>query len=236
MTSKVLTTPLAGRLLLTHAADLAKLPGPQKHPPNSQEPGEGAPLFLALFWPCQSLESAKSWKPQLTVPKGPELRTVRRVSLGRRPSSCPPADEEEAPPPHAKTPRHRVEIRRPVDTERRPVTRTPGKMVVTPVARPTPRPTDSAVKAAKQGGHRTFRASTKDLEYSDRKENVKPVVKRSPSDEFLSRSTGAGSPVSGGGLNFSRSSKLLRGGFAGAQQPPGMRVSFGSTTPRPCCL
>eukprot|EP00439_Symbiodinium_sp_Y106_P047366 s1575_g6.t1 len=186
---------------------------------------------------CQSLESSKSWRPQLTVPKGPELRTVRRVSLGRRPSSCPPTDDEDVAPPHAKTPRHRVEIRRPVDTERRPVTRTPGKMVVTPVTRPAPRPTNSAVKVAKQGGHRIIRA--KDLEHSDRKENVKPgsyVVKRSPSDEFLSRS-GPASPVSGGGLSCSRSTKLLRGGFAGAQQaPPGMRVSFGSTTPRPCCI
>jgi len=186
---------------------------------------------------CQSLESSKGWRPQLTVPKGPELRTVRRVSLGRRPSSCPPTDDEDVAPPHAKTPRHRVEIRRPVDTERRPVTRTPGKMVVTPVTRPAPRPTNSAVKVAKQGGHRIIRA--KDLEHSDRKENVKPgsyVVKRSPSDEFLSRS-GPASPVSGGGLSCSRSTKLLRGGFAGAQQaPPGMRVSFGSTTPRPCCI
>ena len=28
--------------------------------------------------------------------EGPELRTVRRVSLGRRPSSCPPTDDEES--------------------------------------------------------------------------------------------------------------------------------------------
>lgn len=34
------------------------------------------------------------WKPQLTVPKAPELRADRRVSLGpRRASSCPPKEE-----------------------------------------------------------------------------------------------------------------------------------------------
>mmetsp|Transcript_36757 Transcript_36757/g.84860 ORF Transcript_36757/g.84860 Transcript_36757/m.84860 type:complete len:451 (-) Transcript_36757:113-1465(-) len=192
--------------------------------------GDFFPRMLRSSRSCQSLESAKSWKPQLTVPKGPDLRTVRRLSAGRRPNSCPP-EEEAAAPVHTKTPRHRVEVRRPVDMERRQLARTPAKMLVTPVSRPAMRPATSTVKGVEQG-----RGTRKPRPNSPQEKPQPCVIKRSPSDELLLRTPGALSPSFSGGLSLSRSSKLLQGGFGGGHQPPGLRVSFGSTTPRPCCL
>lgn len=44
----------------------------------------------------RSAAPAKSWQPELTVPKGPVLRTMRRLSGARRTASCPPEEADAA--------------------------------------------------------------------------------------------------------------------------------------------
>jgi len=78
-----------------------------------------APAFPRLLrsTSSQSLET-KPRSLTLTVPQGPQLRVVRRLSL--RPNSCPPEDRE------VKTPRtHRVEVRKAAAEEERRAVRTP---------------------------------------------------------------------------------------------------------------
>lgn len=68
--------------------------------------------------------SLETWKPQLTVPRGPQLQVVRRLSAPR-PTSLPP-DEAEPVTPR----RHRVEVRRAAaQAERKAVKVTPQNVL-----------------------------------------------------------------------------------------------------------
>lgn len=154
-------------------------PASERYDPEESK-AEYFPRFLRGSSSCQSLDS---WKPQLTVPKGPQLQVVRRLSAPR-PGPQEPEDDP-------KTPRrHRVEVRKAAAEAERRAVKTPAA-----VTRP--------------------RVIVQDLEKAE-----KPLTRTD------------GSPVAG--LVQSRSTKILRGNLM-APSPRGMRVSFGSKTPRPCC-
>jgi len=149
------------------------------------QPKAEFPRFLRSSSSC----SLETWKPQLTVPRGPQLQVTRRLSAPR-PTSLPP-DEPTTPR------RHRVEVRKAAaQVERQAVKITP--MAVT-------------------------RSKSKMIP-----EEEKPVKR-------VSDCGGASSPFAGGALVQSRSAKSIKASF-GVPSPRGMRVSFGSKTPRPCCM
>ena len=95
-------------------------PETERYDPEESK-AEYFPRFLRGSSSCQSLET---WKPQLTVPRGPQLRVVRRLSAPRL-ITCQSDDEP-------KTPRrHLAEVRRAAAEEERRAVKTPAA-----VARP----------------------------------------------------------------------------------------------------
>jgi len=275
-----------------HAADLnsagrvqstTKLTAPKEFnlscPPTPRSP-PGTPAPSCAASECgstkgenfsRSLRSASSqslqqpverWKPQLTVPRGPDLRTVRRLSSGRRRvSSCPPDEADSLsvstlsvssigtarkamsrPVSRASTPeRRREEVKVPTSSAAKAAAKAPA---ATPRSKAAT--SSSGQKAGGASSTREEKAQrAREMAQKRKEEEAKAnkakmfVFKRSSTPDGAKSTT---SMLSVGSCQSLRSNGSIKPSTGEASvssgRPQSARVrrpSFGSATPRPCC-
>lgn len=92
-----------------------------------------------------STASLETWKPQLTVPRGPQLQVVRRLSAPR-PTSLPPDEDPVTPR------RHRVEVRRAAAAAERKAVKVTPQNVLRPKGKAGPQEEKVVVKRTSDCG------------------------------------------------------------------------------------
>mmetsp|Transcript_71774 Transcript_71774/g.126719 ORF Transcript_71774/g.126719 Transcript_71774/m.126719 type:complete len:507 (-) Transcript_71774:113-1633(-) len=205
----------------------------------------------------------QGWKPRLTVPQGPELNVVRRLSAGRRrlSNSLPPEEVESS----VKEAPRRV-ASRPSTPERRRKEATPAMTPrvtprVTPATTPKVAPAATSRPAVKAAGPKSTdpkaEGASKDaLTRQERAQRAKEMAQKRKDDEaktkqdrmfVFKRATSPDeeqksmmSVGSSKSLRSSASTKSIGGPESARGRPEGQlsarqrRPSFGSSSKRPC--